>query len=208
MRESGTRCQHEPACHKRRGCNEERRFQPRHFPIATHRCHLDCSTHLIISAWRSKPWRLVKAALASWTNPSTHRKSAGLLTHDETNCFGEAACKTGSAPCRGCVSAQGIEGTPRLNRPNSTNVMVSAGPLRTVWSSAFTDEEEAGLNSERTPSTHRTTVYFVCPKCGQAYKARQLRAPQSVAGRFECVRCKSTVHAWSGDYDYGYWVPA
>jgi predicted RNA-binding Zn-ribbon protein involved in translation (DUF1610 family) len=85
--------------------------------------------------------------------------------------------------------------------------MVSSGRLRTVWAPGFADQEEAGLSLERTSPTLRVKVYFACPKCGQVYKARQFRAQQSAAGRFECVKCKSTVYAWSGNYDYGYWVP-
>ena len=48
-------------------------------------------------------------------------------------------------------------------------------------------------------------VYFACHDCGATYRALQVQVPQRAFGRFECETCQSTVHTWSGIYDFFSW---
>jgi hypothetical protein len=51
-----------------------------------------------------------------------------------------------------------------------------------------------------------TTEYFDCPDCGLPYTATREQHPTNKhAGSFSCVVCGSTVHAWSGNFDFFDW---
>ena len=47
-----------------------------------------------------------------------------------------------------------------------------------------------------------TTVIFACPKCGLAHEVTQVQVPAKKSGRFDCVDCGATIHAWYGVFDY------
>jgi hypothetical protein len=55
-------------------------------------------------------------------------------------------------------------------------------------------------------TSHQTTVIFLC-KCGVAYTATQVRAPERKSGKFNCAECKAEIYSWSGGYDYRSWKP-
>jgi hypothetical protein len=50
-----------------------------------------------------------------------------------------------------------------------------------------------------------TTVIFACPKCQRTYQATHERYPYDRLGRFDCVGCKTEVHAWNVLFDYAGW---
>jgi hypothetical protein len=52
-----------------------------------------------------------------------------------------------------------------------------------------------------------STERLSCPKCGLRYLATREWSPETVGGRFECIRCFAEVHSWSGDQDYSGWLP-
>ena len=51
------------------------------------------------------------------------------------------------------------------------------------------------------------TVYFTCPCCELVYQARQVRSSERMIGRINCVKCFTTVHSWTGVYDFVLWKP-
>jgi hypothetical protein len=51
----------------------------------------------------------------------------------------------------------------------------------------------------------QTTVIFSCPKCGLLYQATQEQCPDKHFGTFNCGDCKTSVHSWSGVYDFFDW---
>jgi hypothetical protein len=50
-------------------------------------------------------------------------------------------------------------------------------------------------------------VYFICPCCELVYQSRQVRSSECTIGRISCVKCFTTVHSWSGIYDFHSWKP-
>jgi hypothetical protein len=52
---------------------------------------------------------------------------------------------------------------------------------------------------------NRLAVIFVCPKCGQPYRATQERFSYAKAGRFDCIECNAEVHEWRGVFDFTNW---
>jgi hypothetical protein len=57
----------------------------------------------------------------------------------------------------------------------------------------------------RLTSGMQTSEIFWCPKCGLGYRAISGQFPDKRAGRFECIDCHTSVHSWSGVYDYIGW---
>jgi hypothetical protein len=51
----------------------------------------------------------------------------------------------------------------------------------------------------------RLAVIFVCPKCGQPYRATQQRYSYERPGRFDCIKCNAQVHEWRGVFDFTNW---
>jgi hypothetical protein len=50
-----------------------------------------------------------------------------------------------------------------------------------------------------------TSEHFTCLDCGMSYTATKERQPDKHSGSFECIVCKTEVHAWSGLYDFFDW---
>ena len=50
-------------------------------------------------------------------------------------------------------------------------------------------------------------VYFTCPCCELVYRTRQVRTSERLSGRIACVKCCTTVHSWTGPYDFVAWKP-
>jgi hypothetical protein len=50
-------------------------------------------------------------------------------------------------------------------------------------------------------------IYFICPCCELVYQSRQARTSECTIGRISCVKCFTTVHSWSGIYDFRSWKP-
>jgi hypothetical protein len=51
----------------------------------------------------------------------------------------------------------------------------------------------------------RSTVVFVCPKCGAGYQASQEHYPGESFGSFKCQVCRSEVYSWRGAFDFSDW---
>ena len=52
-----------------------------------------------------------------------------------------------------------------------------------------------------------TKVYFTCPCCELVYRTSQVRTSERLSGRIACVKCCTTVHSWTGLYDFISWKP-
>src|SRR5258708_3488818 len=79
---------------------------------------------------------------------------------------------------------------PRIKAVSSWRPFISGRPERIVL-------PMPGVSTER----------LSCPKCGLRYLATREWSPETVGGRFECIRCFAEVHSWSGDQDYSGWLP-
>lgn len=62
-----------------------------------------------------------------------------------------------------------------------------------------------------TTADRRIKVIFACQACGKPYTAYQelVAFPErsNTSGRFDCIKCKATVHTWSGTYHFSEWSP-
>ena len=50
-------------------------------------------------------------------------------------------------------------------------------------------------------------VHFICPCCELVYQSRQVRTTECTIGQISCVKCFTTVHSWTGVYDFVFWKP-
>jgi hypothetical protein len=50
-------------------------------------------------------------------------------------------------------------------------------------------------------------VYFTCPCCELVYRTRQVLTSERLSGQTACVKCCTTVHTWTGPYDFVSWKP-
>ena len=51
----------------------------------------------------------------------------------------------------------------------------------------------------------RVIVHFVCPSCHLPYRATEEQRSEQLSGSFECVKCRTPVHKWTGFYDLFNW---
>ncbi len=50
-------------------------------------------------------------------------------------------------------------------------------------------------------------VYFCCPECAMVYSAKQELRSHRHPGAFQCGACATSVHEWTGYYNFANWKP-
>ena len=68
-----------------------------------------------------------------------------------------------------------------------------------------------GATPKTATADRRIKVIFACQDCGRPYSACQepiaFQERSKASGRFDCTKCRATVHAWSGAYHFSEWSP-
>lgn len=55
--------------------------------------------------------------------------------------------------------------------------------------------------------SHHTdvTVHFSCPHCLAVFRSLQVHTTDKCLGKYQCSRCDTPVHEWTGFYDFSDW---